>query len=226
MKRVKIKRKFFWGKRKAEVMQVYNLSEEEYHFIQNKGLQRDANNKVLEEWVVEIPDNLGACASSNKNRSYTPQAGNDMYGASFQQAPPCPPSPTYSLQQQYQKMAQDCMEEAKWNYETAENERMNFRSPEEYYYFIECGNRCQQQAEYYLNMANNIQYNQVSSTFVSNTPFGQTSTNVTAVNNPYSDMYMGMGLANYGTDIIGNLAINVAKVADAIERIKNLLRNW
>lgn len=245
MKKILVHRKILFGKRKAEVMQKYNLSEEEYHFVHEMGLQRDANNKVLEEWVVEIPDNLGGNANpqmhqQNPFNSANPQAGAPNCKANQQWAPQsyfnqygfpqinnpfCESNPIF-MQQQYQYLAQQCMNEANDCFAYAQRRRMELCSFEEYNYYLNICNDYQQRAEYYMSlaMANPPQWNQMSTTIVSNSPFGQTNTSISAVNTKYSNMFMGMELANYGANVAGNFADNLVKIADAFGQIISMIK--
>lgn len=229
MKKIVVNRKILFGKRKAEVMQAYNLNEEEYHFVRSMGLQRDANNKVLDEWEVEIPDNLDVVPQ--KNQPYSPPvqnssnccsngAPNQQWGFAQNVQPFFAPQPFCSQQQALQQMGGQCLDEALRFMREVEQRRNSPGYTEE---------QCKldiQQANWYahmidkcMNTAEHIQFNQVTTMM----NFGGSTTYVTAVNNPMADWYMKMDLIGKGIGLLGKLAQSLDTLARATETFANVI---
>lgn len=229
MKKILVHRKILFGKRKAEVMQKYNLSEEEYHFVHEMGLQRDANSKVLEEWEVEIPDNVDVVPQ--KNQPYSPPvqnssnccsngAPNQQWGFTQNVQPFFAPQPYCSQQQALQQMGGQCLDEALRFMREVEQRRNSPGYTEE-----QC-NLDIQQANWYVHMidkcmntAEHIQFNQVTTMM----NFGGSTTYVTAVNTPMADWYMKMDLIGKGIGLLGNLAQSLDALARATETFANVI---
>lgn len=225
MKKIRVNGKILLGKRKAEVMQAYNLSEEEYHFVRNMGLQRDANNKVLDEWEVEIPDNVDVVPQ--KNQPYSPPvqntsncfnngAPNQHLGFAQNVQPFFAPQPFCSQQQVLQQMGGQCLDEALRFMREVEQRR---NSPG--YTEVQCKLDIQQ-ANWYahmidkcMNTAEHVQFNQVTTMM----NFGGSTTYVTAVNTPMADWYMKMDLIGKGIGLLGKLAQSLETLARATKTL-------
>ena len=238
--KIKIQKDSFCGKSKEEVMGTYGLTKAQYKYIHGQGVPKDANGKPLEEWEVDLPDNLGENANPQMNQQNTsictnphagspncqpiqqwaPQSGFNQYGFPQINNPFCGSNPMF-MQQQYQSFAQQYMNEANNCFIFAQRRRMEQCSMEEFYYYLNICNDLQQKAEYYMSlaMANPPQWNQMNTTIVSNSPFGQTNTSISAVNSRYSNMFMGMEIANHGANTAGNWADSIVKLTDAVEHI-------
>lgn len=243
--KIHIKKDSFFDKSKEEVMETYGLTKTQYKYIREKGIQKDSNGKTLEEWEVELPDNLGENANSQMNQQnisnipnphngspdckpnqqWTPQPNFYPYGFPQINNPFCGSNPM-SMQQQYQSLAQQCMNEANDCFAYAQRRKMELCSFEEYNNYLNICYDLQQRAEYYMSLpwANPPQWNQVNTTIVSNSPFGQTSTSISAVNSTYSNMFMGMEIANHSANVAGNWADNIVKIADAFEHIAMIFK--
>ena len=229
MKKILVNRKILFGKRKAEVMQKYNLSEEEYHFVHEMGLQRDANNKVLDEWEVDIPD----CADvvPQKNQPYSPPvqnssnccsngAPNQQWGFAQNVQPFFAPQPFCSQQQVLQQMGGQCLDEAlRFMREVEQRRNSPGYTEEQCKLDIQQSNWYAQMIEQCMNAAAHTQFNQV--TTVMN--FGGSSTCVTAINTPMANRYMTMDLIGKGIDLFGKLADSLETLARATETIANVI---
>lgn len=204
-------------------MQVYKLSEEEYHFIQNKGLQRDEKHKVLEEWVVEIPDNLEGNANQ-QNSPFVPVSSispkNQQYGFAQNIQPFFVPQPVCSQQTLYHSLAQQWMNQSLLFMQEVEQRKNSPDYTEEQCKAdIQRANWYMQMIDKCMNAAEHTQFNQV--TTVMN--YGGSSSYVTAINTPMADRYMTMDLIGKGIDLLGKLAESLETLARATETIANLV---
>lgn len=220
MKILKIKKSFF-KQNKEEAMQAYQITKAEYKYIQSLGIRMDVQGKVMDEWEVEIPDNVDAVPQ--KNQPYTPPVQNNIgcfnNGAPNQQLGFAPnvqpffvPQPYRSLQQALQQMGGQCLNEALRFMREVEQRRNSPGYTEE---------QCKldiQQANWYthmidkcMNNAEHIQFNQVTTMM----NFGGSTTYVTAGNTPMADCYMKMDLFGKGIDLLGKLAESLETLARA-----------
>ena len=121
MKVIKIKKDVFFGKSKDNVKKVYGLSEAEYKYIHSLGIRKDAQGKAMDEWEVEIPDNLDVVPQ--KNQPYSPPVQNSsnccsngtpnqQWGFTQNVQPFFAPQPYCSQQQALQQMGGQCLDEA------------------------------------------------------------------------------------------------------------------
>ena len=229
MKKIRVNRKILFGKRKAEVMQAYNLSEEEYHFVRNMGLQRDANNKVLDEWEVEIPDNLDVVPQ--KNQPYSPPvqntsnccsngAPNQQLGFAQNVQPFFAPQPYCSQQQALQQMGGQCLDEAlRFMREVEQRRNSPGYTEEQCKLDIQQANWYAHMIEQCMNAAAQTQFNQVTTVI----NYGGSSTCVTAINTPMANRYMTMDLIGKGIDLFGKLAESLETLANATETIAHVI---
>lgn len=229
MKKIRVNRKILFGKRKAEVMQAYNLSEEEYHFVRNMGLQRDANNKVLDEWEVEIPDNLDVVPQ--KNQPYSPPvqnssncssngAPNQQLGFAQNVQPFFAPQPYCSQHQALQQMGGQCLDEAlRFMREVEQRRNSSGYTEEKCKQDIQQANWYTQMIDGFVSSAANTQSNQVTTMM----NFGGSTTYVTAVNTPMANWYMKMDLIGKGIGLLGKLAQSLDTLARATETFANVI---
>ena len=228
MKVLKIKKSFF-KQNKEEAMQAYQITKAEYKYIQSLGIRMDVQGKVMDEWEVEIPDNVDAVPQ--KNQPYTPPVQNNIgcfnNGAPNQHLGFAPnvqpffvPQPYCSLQQALQQMGGQCLDEALRFMREVEQRRNSPGYNEE---------QCKldiQQANWYahmidkcMNNAEHIQFNQVTTMM----NFGGSTTYVTAVNTPMADWYMKMDLIGKGIGLLGKLAESLETLARATETFANVI---
>ena len=229
MKKIRVNGKILLGKRKAEVMQAYNLSEEEYHFVRNMGLQRDANNKVLDEWEVEIPDNLDVVPQ--KNQPYSPPvqnssncssngAPNQQLGFAQNVQPFFAPQPYCSQHQALQQMGGQCLDEAlRFMREVEQRRNSSGYTEEKCKQDIQQANWYTQMIDGFVSSAANTQSNQVTTMM----NFGGSTTYVTAVNTPMANWYMKMDLIGKGIGLLGKLAQSLDTLARATETFANVI---
>ena len=220
MKVLKIKKSFF-KQNKEEAMQAYQITKAEYKYIQSLGIRKDVQGKVMDEWEVEIPDNVDAVPQ--KNQPYTPPVQNNIgcfnNGAPNQHLgfepnvqPFFVPQPYCSLQQALQQMGGQCLNEALRFMQEVERRRQSPGYTEE---------QCKldiQQANWYthmidkcMNNAEHIQFNQVTTMM----NFGGSTTYVTAGSTPMADWYMKMDLIGKGINLLGKLAESLETLARA-----------
>ncbi len=225
MKKIRVNGKILLGKRKAEVMQAYNLSEEEYHFVRNMGLQRDANNKVLDEWEVEIPDNVDVVPQ--KNQPYSPPvqnssnccsngAPNQQLGFAQNVQPFFTPQPYCSQHQALQQMGGQCLDEAlRFMREVEQRRNSSGYTEEKCKQDIQQANWYTQMIDGFVSSAANTQSNQVTTMM----NFGGSTTYVTAVNTPMTNWYMTMDLIGKGIGLLGKLADTLETLSRATKTL-------
>ena len=224
MRILKIRKNFF-NQNKEEAMKAYQITKAEYKYIHSLGIRKDAQGKVMDEWEVEIPDNLDVVPQ--KNQPYSPPvqnssnccsngAPNQQLGFAQNVQPFFAPQPYCSQHQALQQMGGQCLDEALRFMREVEQRRNSPGYNEE---------QCKldiQQANWYahmidkcMNTAEHIQFNQVTTMM----NFGGSTTYVTAVNTPMADWYMKMDLIGKGIGLLGKLAESLDTLARATKTL-------
>ena len=220
MKVLKIKKSFF-KQNKEEAMQAYQITKAEYKYIQSLGIRKDVQGKVMDEWEVEIPDNVDAVPQ--KNQPYTPPVQNNIgcfnNGAPNQQLGFAPnvqpffvPQPYCSLQQALLNMAGQYVNESLlFMSEVGQRRNSPGYTEEQCKLDIQQANWYTHMIDKCMNNAEHIQFNQVTTMM----NFGGSTTYVTAGNTPMADCYMKMDLFGKGIDLLGKLAESLETLARA-----------
>lgn len=205
-------------------MTSYGLTKDQYKYIHSNGIAKDVNGKSLEEWEVELPDNLAVNTKPQKSpavqgSSISPK-NQQPFGLAQNVQPFFVPQSVSSQQAQYHFLAQQWMNQSMSFMQEVERRRQSRGYTEE---------QCKldiQQANWYtfmidkcMNAAAHTQYNQV--TTVMN--YGGSSSYVTAINTPMAKRYMTMDMIGKGIDLFGKLADSMAKLANAVGAIANVI---
>lgn len=229
MKVIKIKKDVFFGKSKDNVKKVYGLSEAEYKYIHSLGIRKDAQGKVMDEWEVEIPDNLDVVPQ--KNQPYSPPvqnssnccsngAPNQQLGFAQNVQPFFAPQPYCSQQQALQQMGGQCLDEAlRFMREVEQRRNSSGYTEEKCKQDIQQANWYTQMIDGFVSSAANTQSNQVTTMM----NFGGSTTYVTAVNTPMANWYMTMDLIGKGIGLLGKLAQSLDALARATETFANVI---
>lgn len=223
MKTIIINKDFF-SKSKEEVMTSYGLTKAQYKYIHSNGIAKDVNGKSLEEWEVELPDNLAVKTKPQKSptvqgSSISPK-NQQQYGFAPNIQPFFVPQSVGSQQNQYHSFAQQWMNQALLFMREVEQRRNSPGYTEE-----QCkvdilqANLYKQMIDKYMNAAANTQFNQVTTMM----NYGGSISCVTAINTPMANRYMTMDLISKGIDLLGKLAESLEILVRVTENVANVI---